>query len=75
MFRVVSIFLQNPESTVLLSSGLWATVAALHPAQILKLSAFDNAGNTPCPCKTNVLYKKNFFFGLGHVPVMRPLGK
>ena len=29
-------FFENPESSVLLNSGLWAKAAGLHPAQILR---------------------------------------
>ena len=35
-FRVASISFRNPDSLVLLSFGLWATVAGLHIAQILR---------------------------------------
>ena len=37
-----------------------------------KVSAFDSSENTPCSCKTDVLYKKSFFrFGpfSGHAPI------
>ena len=67
-------FFQNPGSSVLLNSGLWARVAGLHPVQILRPQHMI-ALKMP-PAYVRPMFSTTIsFFGSVHVPVTPTLEK
>ena len=63
---------QNPDSSALFNSGLWATVAGLHPAQILRSHHLITLEILPADVK--LMFSKKIFFRSGYFLAMRPLG-